>query len=288
MGMQLLGAVCFSGLAVASSYASASSSLTRLLLSSMKQSPDDATQALRELDVDGDGYVQLSEVSGYASAKGLDYQATVKEFASYDADHNGRLDAAELANVLGLPPPSGAYGEERVETVQRRRWEEEAPVQAAPASFLRSRSDLQSRASQLLSSAPAALHVSSASTAKTAAKSELSGAQRVALVSKIAEGMAAGVDGASQAQDLELQAAEARAQLATLKRQVAKKVIQAGSAAAYARAQELAGNLTALEAEALRTEVKAAAVRTKMDADVKQVNDLSAIVREGLTALHAA
>lgn len=266
--MRLLNVACLAGLAGAD--ARASTILSRLLLASLRQAPDDATTALKELDIDGDGHVQLSEVSGYASARGLDYAATVKEFATYDSDHDGKLNVSELANVLGLPVPGGAASFA------------EAPLEATP--------HLRSRTPELQAPAAAAQLTSSASVATVrdagATVSGAAGSQRVATVSRLADQLSLEAQRAEEAQDLELAAAEARARLVVLKRQVAKKVREAISKAAHDKASELSANLTALEQETLRTEVKAAAVRAKMDADVKQVNDLSGIVKEGLAALH--
>mmetsp|Transcript_138242 Transcript_138242/g.429757 ORF Transcript_138242/g.429757 Transcript_138242/m.429757 type:complete len:261 (+) Transcript_138242:51-833(+) len=259
LSVRLLGAACLAGLASGDARLDAASALRRLLAPAAGSS-DDAVQALRELDTDHDGHVQLSEVSGFATAKGLDYAATVKEFASYDADHDGKLNAVELAGVLGLPPPSAEALEE-------------APAQT----------QLQSRgaAANLLSSAPAATSVAAASTGASVRT-------RVAIASKIADQLATEAARTEQAQDLELQAAQARQQATVLQRRTAQRIREASAAAARARAEELAKNLTALEGEALRAEVRAAAVRAKMESDMKQVNDLSSIVKEGLAAVHGS
>mmetsp|Transcript_39408 Transcript_39408/g.117990 ORF Transcript_39408/g.117990 Transcript_39408/m.117990 type:complete len:266 (+) Transcript_39408:50-847(+) len=259
--MFLLSVAVLAGAAAGDARAGASSALARLLASAAL-APDDAAQALQELDTNQDGHVELSEVSAFATAKGLDYAATVKEFASYDADHDGRLNVAELAGVLGLPAPSV----------------EKASVQEAPApAQLRSRI---SRAANLLSSAPAAANVVGA------AINGASGRQSSSVVSKLASQLALEASKTQEAQDLELLAAQARVQAEALQRKLVVKIREASAAAANAKAEELAQNLGTLEDEALRTEVRAAAMRTKMASDMKQVNDLSSIVKEGLAAVH--
>lgn len=82
------------------------------LLSGLRQimttsdTPASAQQALLALDTNFDGRVGFDEVAAYAKTKGLDYAATLNEFAKYDADRNGSLDVTELAGALGLPPPA--------------------------------------------------------------------------------------------------------------------------------------------------------------------------------------
>jgi len=259
--MRLLAAACLVQVAAGKARAGSQSVFARL--QALTQSaPADASQALRELDTNQDGQVELNEVSSFAIAKGLDYAATVKEFASFDANHDGKLNAAELAGALGLPPP--------------------APP-ATPAETRPRTSALASRIATLLSRAPSAK-----SGVTSSLSNEESFMQRAAAVSAMGNQLALEVSRGQEALDLERKAAEARAQLTVLQVHTAERAQEASAAAAKAMAEQLAQNLTSLEGEALRAEVRAAALRAKMEADIKQVSDLSSIVKVGLAAVHGA
>lgn len=60
--------------------------------------------AMDTLDKDGDSKASLSEVEIFAKAKGLDYASTLAEFAGFDQDKDGNLDAEELGHALSEGP----------------------------------------------------------------------------------------------------------------------------------------------------------------------------------------
>jgi hypothetical protein len=66
--------------------------------------------AMSTLDKNHDNVASLSEVESFAKEKGLDYAATLAEFAGFDQDKDGNLNKDELGQALSdgtaeLPTP---------------------------------------------------------------------------------------------------------------------------------------------------------------------------------------
>jgi len=236
------------------SWAQARGALLAGLHKLAREGPGDAAQALNELDTNRDGHVEFDEVAAFAKNKGLDYAATVQEFSGFDADHDGRLDVVELAGALGLPPP----GPKTAGTLKvARASDPAATVPAAPG----------------------------AAASALAAVPKQSFALRSATFSTLATQLELEVAKEQEAQALERKAADVRVTLAALGAQATQRAMDAARRAAEATAEALSTNVTQLDAEATRAEVRAAALRAKVEADLRRVTGLSEVARLGLAAV---
>ncbi|KAL3839018.1 hypothetical protein ACJIZ3_023609 [Penstemon smallii] len=67
-------------------------------------SPDEVARMMEEIDTDKDGHVNLQEFAAFCSGEGDPYSSAEKElqeaFELYDQDHNGKISAVELHQIL--------------------------------------------------------------------------------------------------------------------------------------------------------------------------------------------
>lgn len=69
---------------------------------------DKVVQLMRALDKDGDGRLDESEVMAFAATQGLDTAGAKGQFVGLDKNRNGALELTELAPAVGDTPPAGA------------------------------------------------------------------------------------------------------------------------------------------------------------------------------------
>jgi len=80
----------------------ASASTKKVLLWAAARSPEDPTaETLLELDANQDGHIDPNEVSAFAQSQGLDTASATDDFSGIDTNGDGKLDPAELIQVLG-------------------------------------------------------------------------------------------------------------------------------------------------------------------------------------------
>lgn len=223
-----------------------------MLLAGLRQAasdhPVDVSKVLREIDADHDGRASRKEVAAFARAMGLDATDLLQEFGSLDANHDGALDAAELADALGVPAPEPVHAHA------------EASAHAAAAAPRR----------HAAATPPKRPEVDAASFAT------------------VASGLSLGERKDAEAAALERSAAELRAEAATVGRKAAQAAQERSSSAALAKAQALFDSIEQLEERAQRTETRAAGYRARAAAELHEVRDLMAVSEEGLGASSGA
>mmetsp|Transcript_1447 Transcript_1447/g.4266 ORF Transcript_1447/g.4266 Transcript_1447/m.4266 type:complete len:267 (+) Transcript_1447:68-868(+) len=222
----------------------------------IRDQPNEAQQALQSLDTNHDGHVGFDEVAAFAKAKGLDYATTLSEFAKFDLDRDGSLNAAELAGALGLQHPASTP------PVQMFRTPAKAELAVEPATE------------------PAGAPVASA--VPSAARQSF--AQRAATLTEVADGLDMEVKKEREAEELDRRAADLRAKAVALARSAAQEAREASARAARRRAEALFQNITELEDKAERAEVAAAVLRTKTGAERTELGDVTDIATSGLSA----
>mmetsp|Transcript_35776 Transcript_35776/g.83196 ORF Transcript_35776/g.83196 Transcript_35776/m.83196 type:complete len:287 (+) Transcript_35776:92-952(+) len=229
--------------------------------------PNEAQQALRSLDTNGDGRVGFDEVAAFAKSKGLDYSSTLSEFASFDADRDGSLDARELAGALGIPMPPAE------------------PVPALPPAPMQVPAAPNKLGGNLLTLASHMANVGRLTTremdAEPAASTQTFTA-RAASLAEVADGLDLEVRKEQEAVVLDRQAADLRAKAMELARTRAQEAREASALAAKQRAEELFKNITELEDKASRAEVAAAVLRAKVKAEMQEVDDISLVASSGI------
>lgn len=67
-------------------------------------SPDEVARMMQEIDTDKDGDINLQEFAAFCNGESDPYKSAEKElreaFELYDQDHNGKISAAELHQIL--------------------------------------------------------------------------------------------------------------------------------------------------------------------------------------------
>lgn len=217
------------------------------------QAPNAADQAVIELDTNHNGFLEFAEVLAYAFAKSLDYNDAVKDFVKHDADRDGRLCAAELAGILGLAAPP-------------------APMNTTGPAALASeaRVEEQPRAGQQ----QAAIGARAATTATD--------------TSAVAEALVEEAEEERQAHLLDSRALELRANATALASRARNEARERSAAAGRAMAEQLARKVLQLEDQAAHAEVTAAALRAKVEANLRGVRNYESVVASGLADARGA
>lgn len=248
------------------------------LLARLRKDPGaDGMDAMRALDTNKDGRVTFDEVTAYARDKGLDYSSTLNEFAGLDTDHDGQLEAAELGRALGVkevPAPAQAWAAPTP-------WAQSAaPRRAAVPAPLEPSDPAPPVAVQAMPTPSAAAPPDPASA--TVSPERL--AHHVASLASMADGLSASAAKDEEAQSFEQQAAELRNNAKKVVFEASQSARRLSAEAAETKAKALFKELVDLEDKAMETEVKAAAMRAKADAELREVNDIMAVSEAGLVA----
>jgi hypothetical protein len=99
---------------------------------------------------------------------------------------------------------------------------------------------------------------------------------------KVAEELALEEKEEREARNLDRQAAEIHANSTKLAKQTAQDALDAGAKAAHGKAEELLAKITALEEQAEKAEVRAAALRAKSKMELEEGNQLMAAAEQAL------
>jgi len=263
---------------------------TQTILSGLRYSAQDpAARTLLTLDKNRDGRIDPSEVEAFAKQQGLDAASATQEFSSIDQNGDGVLDSQELMQVLGTDaaPAAGA-------------------VEAAAPAIVPTASHTQ-HAVGAASVAPAKPHSSApeeaAFTSREAAQKETapkqaaseetlpdatfmgSEATRAAVRSAaadVAEQLFYEEEEEKAARSLDRKAAEIRANSTALAKLTVQDALDAGAVAAHQKAVELLAEITQLEEQAAKAEVRAAALTAKSKLEAEQARDLMSVADSAL------
>lgn len=243
---------------------------------------DPVTRTFQTLDTNHNGYVDPTEVTLFATSQGLDAASASKEFATLDANGDGTLDASELSNALGVETPTSvATGTsaqiQPVATQAQPASMQAQPVatQAQPVVMQAPPVALSAPAAESLSSAqPMAAQVNSQALSIQASQNQVA-AQSAA--TKIVEQISLEARDEEQAQELDRQVAEFRANSTTMSKVAVQSAMKAASEAANRTASQVLQALLKLEQQAKQAEVEAAGLRAKAKAELIQANEFMAI-----------
>lgn len=243
---------------------------------------DPVTRTFQTLDTNHNGYVDPTEVTLFATSQGLDAASASKEFATLDANGDGTLDASELSNALGVETPTSvATGTsaqiQPVATQAQPASMQAQPVatQAQPVVMQAPPVALSAPAAESLSSAqPMAAQVNSQALSIQASQNQVA-AQSAAI--KIVEQISLETRDEEQAQELDRQVAEFRANSTTMSKVAVQSAMKAASEAANRTASQVLQALLKLEQQAKQAEVEAAGLRAKAKAELIQANEFMAI-----------
>ncbi|CAK0831659.1 unnamed protein product [Prorocentrum cordatum] len=231
-------------------------------LSALRARGPESAEALKTLDRNSDGRVTFDEIASFAKAKGLDYASTLTEFSGFDANQDGQLDPVELTKALGPPAAAG-------------------PLLATGAPSRPARSG-----GLALADAARRTVTGGAGLSQLSESSEVE--RRAATLSERANLMQAEAQKELGAQELDRQAALLRANATAILRRAQQDASESGMLAARAKAEELHSSLVKLQGDAMRAEVRAAAVKAKAEAELTEANDLMFVAESGLSTVGRA
>lgn len=235
--------------------------------------PTSTQQTLLSLDTNRDGRVGFDEVASFAKSNGLDYAATLQEFSGFDTDHDGSLNAAEIAEALVSPTSAGTAMQ-----VPR-----SSPTEMPKAEMSEHEILSGSSVGSLVPIASGNSLVPSEIAALTSGSSQ-SLSQRAARLSEVANVLALEVRKEQEAESLDRKAAELHERAMALRRKMAQQAQERSTAAAKAKAEELFQNISSIDDHASRLEIAAAAVHAKSSAQLKEATDFSSVADAGLAA----
>lgn len=253
----------------------------------LRYSPSDpAARTLLTLDTNRDGRIDPSEIAAFAQLQGLDAAVATKEFSSIDVNGDGVLDNSELQHVLG--------GAGSTETATA----EAAPAKASPAVAATAATAVQPPVQQPLTlpaASAAQPPVQQPVTLVTHAKDEASIEAPAELISEesrtslrnaaenVAEELGREEQLEQQARELDQRASEARANSTALIKQTSQDALAAGAQAAHTKTDELMSEISNLEDQAERAQVRASALRAKSKMELEEGTQLMAAAQESLT-----
>jgi len=248
---------------------STSRSQPRSNILSRLASLDPAWRTIGALDQNQDGRLDASEIAHYAHTQGVDTSKITQDFAGLDGNGDGLLDANELSGILGAGMSAAPATMEQVASV---------PPHGAPAAstfFAQPVTQLE-LAPSARPPAPPIAQVVAMTQPLTHTKSTAAVAEEDASV--IAMQLSQQEHQQSEALELDHKAAELRANGKSVARSAVQNAMTLSATTARTKAQELLRSLVELEDKAERAEVKAAALRAKSKAELKEANDLMAVV----------
>jgi hypothetical protein len=257
----------------------------------LRYSPSDpAARTLLTLDTNSDGRIDPSEIAAFAQLQGLDAAVATKEFSSIDVNGDGVLDNSELQHVLG--------GAGSTETAAA----EAAPAKASPAIAATAATAAQPPVQQPLTlpaaseaqppvPQPVTLSAAPVTDAKDTASIEapaelISEESRTSLrnaAENVAEELGREEQLEQQARELDQRASEARANSTALIKQTSQDALAAGAQAAHTKTDELMSEISNLEDQAERAQVRASALRAKSKMELEEGTQLRAAAQESLT-----
>lgn len=205
---------------------------------------DPAAASLRALDVNQDGRIDPDEVGRFATAQGLDAKSATEEFEGIDLDGDGTLNAKELGAAFG---------------------DEATPQQLSRPSV----SQVQPAAAAAGASPPVAKHG-----LERFGPAIPEPARLAASAVTVVEQLAAEEAKESEAQQLDRQAEELRANSTVLKRLSTQQALEAGAQAAHQKANQLLASIVRLQDQAEQAEVRAASLRTRSKAELHEADNL--------------
>lgn len=244
--------------------------------------------ALVALDGNRDGRVTFDEIALFAKTKGLDYASTLTEFAGFDGNQDGQLDLAELSKAVapeeavsgGYPVPAAARAARA--PLLAAGAPSRAPVLGLAGGTQEASLELDSGAEA--ESSPQRVQLSQANGAAAEANTAAAVERRIASLSEYANLMQAEAGKEADAQELDRQAALLRANATSILRRAQQAASRSGSLAAKSKAEELFQSLVQMENDAMRAEVRAAAIKAKGDAELKAANDLLYVAQSALNS----
>lgn len=243
-----------------------------------------AQDALRALDTNGSGKVELAELEAFAKSQGMSAQEVREEFVELDLDGDGVLGPEEIGGVLGSASEDAAADDapRKPATVAVR----EAPA-ADPKPVAARRAAAPARPAPpavVAASPPAAGRVVDLAELEREAQQHAGKALAQIFARKAAMALEAHSGDAKKAAQLEAEAQALRGQTAELKRTAAAQTAQAAreaAAAVYKKADEQVRDLeqraaaAEREAEQRRDEAKAA-----LDRALRAQAEMAASVRK--------
>jgi len=284
----------------------------------LRYSPQDpAARTLLTLDTNNDGNIDPDEVAAFARSQGLDAASATQEFSSIDGNGDGVLDSVELQQVLAGSTTESASTEAAAtpavapvklnsaatEAAEVPVAEDETLVQQAPLAEsaavakqvpVAEDATVVQQAPLAESSAVAKQALVASSTVRESPSlsstdvgstelisQEMRDSVRMA-ASKVAEELALEEKEEREARNLDRQAAEIHANSTKLAKQTAQDALDAGAKAAHGKAEELLAKITALEEQAEKAEVRAAALRAKSKMELEEGNQLMAAAEQAL------
>jgi len=265
----------------------------------LRYSPQDpAARTLLTLDTNHDVSIDPNEVAAFAHLQGLDAAAATEEFSSIDTNSDGVLDSTELQKVLGAPSTELASKEVTVEapmaaqaTPVRLRSAEAVEVEAPVAAAAREQKEAAVQAAvapisqQQEADSPAAQSLVAARRMDTNNAELMSEESRNSVrmaAQKVAEELELEEKEEMAARKFDRKAAELRANSTALAKLTVQDALDAGAKAAHKKADELMAQISKLEDEAERAEVRAAALRAKSKMEMEEGNQLMAAAEQSL------
>jgi len=281
-------AVC---IVLCSPLSSASSLLQRVAtrhrsFAGYRYSPQDpAARTLVTLDTNRDGRIDPSEVAAFARSQGLDAAAATEEFSSIDTNGDGTLASSELQKVLGTPTTefasrSGAVTAAAVPQVAAVEEPLPSASQVEPALLPRE------APAERTESRPMPDLVAPSRDAQLSSMDFLLQESRSSVVQNAAERVSEELDLKEReelaSRRLDRQAAALETQAASIAKATVQDALDAGAAAAHEKANELVAQITTLEDQAEKAEVRAAALRAKSKMEVEEGKQLMKVAATAL------
>lgn len=252
----------------------------------LKYSPQDpAARTLLTLDTNQDGKIDPNEVAAFAKAQGLDTAAATQEFSNIDLNGDGTLDSNELQKVLA--PTADAAAAQTLTQVQ--------PPKVEPPVVASSQVALQPAVEPpLVASSPLAPQPAGATSPAELVSTGSAAAEKVEIISdesrnsmrkaaqSVADELAVEEKEENKAREFDRKAAEIHANSEALVKKTTQDALDAGAKASHAKADELMAQISKLEEQAEKAEVRAAALRAKAKMELEQGNQLMAEANRAL------
>jgi len=256
-------------------------------------SPDAAMASLDLLDTNRDGQVDFSEVATFAKAKGLDYTHTLQEFAAFDSDHNGFLDAQEIVGESSRTPSVDNQQQQQRKQQQPQQYLQQPEQLVAPANAGGDTMiSVFSKVPQAVLAQSAAGLSSTALTASTGSATRAvvgySAEAQQAMLAKVSRALSQEVTAESEAAASEGKVVSLRSRLKALRGSVAEQAQESAQTAAAAEAQEILLNLQQMHEKAAHMQVAAAAIRAKNAAVMQGAELLTSAASEAFAGSNIA
>lgn len=206
-----------------------------------------ALHTMASLDTNQDNFADRDEIAAFALQRGQP-APDESEFFALDANHDGRLDVAELQVALGLPAGGGPVTAQESEATQ----EGSLAQPSSPRSVDKKQS-----------------------VAVAAPKAQIA-------ASLISTQLQIQASKEREAQRLETLVLELRANASSMAREVSRSVMDAGARAAANATEGLLSQLKLLEDEAQQAEVQAAELHARSTAQLRAANDFMVVANEAM------